>query len=172
MYCTKQTVHRKATLSKSMAGRLLMMRFFYFFIFHFRFLQKYIFVFKIYRNIPGRPAVGRPGPGCPAAGRQGLFCKNFREEFALRPLEDRSPRSGAAGPQAARQRGCRLPLHYLRVGCPPPHHPSFASLKFQKKEKRGREGERRSPAGFSNWRLQVIKKFLRFTNSLCCNYFC
>ena len=65
--------------------------FFYFFIFHFRFLQKYIFVFEININIP------RPGHGRPAAGRQGFFCKNFRREFALKSLEDRSPGSGAAG---------------------------------------------------------------------------
>ena len=83
--------------------------FFYFLYFSFLFLKKYIFVFEIYRNIPGRPTAGRPGPGRPAAGRQGLFCKKFRWEFALRPLEDRSPGSGAAGPQAARQRGDRLP---------------------------------------------------------------
>ena len=47
-------------------------RFFYFFIFYFRFLQKYIFVLEIYSNIgrppryrtagTGRPATGRPAP--------------------------------------------------------------------------------------------------------------
>ena len=55
-------------------------RFFYFFIFYFRFLQKYFFVFEIYSNIgrparcgavgaflqkfwrTGRPAAGRPAP--------------------------------------------------------------------------------------------------------------
>ena len=69
-----------------------------FFIFYFRFLQKYIFVFKIYKNIPGRPAAGRPGPGRPATGRQGLFYKKIREIFAEKPLEDQSPGSQTAGP--------------------------------------------------------------------------
>ena len=71
-------------------------RFFYFFIFYFCFLQKYIFVFEIYTNIPDRPAVGRPGPNRPAARRQGVFCKNFHKKFTLRPLEDRTPGSWAA----------------------------------------------------------------------------
>jgi len=68
---------------------------FIFFIFIF---YKNIFSFPKFTEIyPGRPAAGRPGPGRPAAGRQRLFRKNFRGEFALRPLEDRSPGSGAAG---------------------------------------------------------------------------
>jgi len=91
---------------------------FLFLYFHFCFLQKYIFVFEINRNIPRPPAAGRPGPGRPAAGRQGLFCKKIHEEFALRSLEDRSPGSGAAGPQAARQRGgwiCKIILIIAKV---------------------------------------------------------
>ena len=36
---------------------------FYFYIFQFRFLQKYIFVFEIYRNIPSR-AAGTWPPRC------------------------------------------------------------------------------------------------------------
>ena len=43
-------------------------RFFYFFIFYFHFLQKYIFVFNIYKNIP------RP-PSCRAAGTWSLRCR-------------------------------------------------------------------------------------------------
>ena len=45
--------------------------FFYFYIFYFCFLQKYIFDFKIYRNIlrpPGSRAVGTWPPGSGAAG--------------------------------------------------------------------------------------------------------
>ena len=109
---------------------------FFIFIFYKFFLQKYIFIFEIYRNIP------RP-PRCRAAG---LFCKKIRGKFAPGSLKDRPPGSGAAGPQAARQRGGghrpparqqggRLPLRYIRVWLPP--HPSFASLKIQKKRKRG-----------------------------------
>ena len=39
-------------------------------------------------------------------------------------------------------------------------------------ETKKREGERPRPAGFPSRRLQVTKIFLRFTNRLCCNYFC
>jgi hypothetical protein len=47
--------------------RSTLVRFFYFYIFYFRFrnLQKYT------------PAAGRPGPGRPAAGWQWFFCKKF-----------------------------------------------------------------------------------------------
>ena len=48
----------------------------FFFIFQFHFLQKYIFIFEIYRNIPRPP------------------CKKFYEKFTPRSLEDRSPGSG------------------------------------------------------------------------------
>ena len=76
---------------------------FLFFIFIF---YKNIFSFSKFTEIyPDRPVTGRPGPSRPAAGRQGLFL----QKFSLRPLEDWSPGSGAAGPQAARQRGDRLP---------------------------------------------------------------
>jgi len=102
-------------------GTTAPLQFFYFFIFQFRYLQKYIFIFEIYRNIP------RP-PCCRAAGtwslRQGLFCKKFHGNFALKPLEDRSPDSGAAGPPGR-----------PAAGRPPPRgrRPSFASPKIQKK---------------------------------------
>src|SRR6185437_14501444 len=89
---------------------------------------------------------------------------------------------GGRPPLAGRLLGDRLSHPYIRVGWSP--HPSFASLQFQKpRKKREREGERRSPAGFSSRRLQVTKILLRFTNSMivcpdmssnyfCCNYFC
>jgi len=41
-------------------------QFFYFYFFYFYFLQKYIFVFEIYKNIPGRPTVW--SPRCRTAG--------------------------------------------------------------------------------------------------------
>ena len=63
--------------------------FFYFFIFHFRFLQKYIFIFKIYRNI------SRP----PHCGVAGAFLQKFsRKIYAEAP-----------GGPVARQRGGRPP---------------------------------------------------------------
>ena len=67
----------------------LPMRFFYFFIFQFRFLQKYIFVFEIYKNIP------RP-PRCRAAG---AFLQKVSGKICAR----------APGGPVARQRGGRPP---------------------------------------------------------------
>ena len=85
-------LHQRRPSARDLSG------FFYFYIFYFRFLQKYIFVFEIYRNIPGRPAAGRPGPGRPAAGRQRLLCKTFCENICAQVPRGRSPCSGAAGP--------------------------------------------------------------------------
>ena len=61
-----------------------------------------------------------------------VFCKSFCEEFALKPLEDRSPDNGTTGPPgrpaagrqapAARQRDDRLPRPYIRGWLPPPPH--------------------------------------------------
>ena len=145
---------------------------FLFFYFYFRFLQKYIFDLEIYRNIPRPPRCRAAGTWPPGSGAAGAF---------LKKISRRKLRAGPWGP-VARQRGGRPPRPpgsgatsshklYIRVDWSP--HLSFASLKFQKKkEKRGREGERRSPAKFLSRRLQVTKILLRFTNSLCCNYFC
>ena len=106
-------------------------RFFYFFIFYFHFLQKYIFDMEIYRNIPRPPhcrAAGTWPPGCRAAG---AYPKKTRKI-----IEDRS--------LVARQ----------GVGCPSP--PIWLTKNPEKKEKRGRgegEAKRQSPVGFSSRRL-------------------
>ena len=101
----------------------------YFYILYFYFLQKYIFVFEIYRNIPCPPRYRAAGPGRPAAGRQGLLCKNFSENICAQFPRGRSPGSGAAGPPgrlaagrpalAARLRGDRISHPYIRVGWSP-----------------------------------------------------
>ena len=70
----------------------------FFYIFYFRFLQKYIFDLEIYRSIPGRPAAGRPGPGRPATGRQGLERKKKKKKKLQTGPWGRSPGSGAADP--------------------------------------------------------------------------
>ena len=119
---------------------------FFYFIFSFRFLQKYIFVFEIYRNIAGRPAAGRPGPGRPAAGRQGLLCKNFCENICAQVLAGRP----AAGRPA-------LPPLYKGWLVP---HPSFASLKFQKprKEREAKPCRIFEPATAGNQNSSTIYK--------------
>ena len=79
------------------------------FIFYF-FLQKYIFIFEINRIIPRPPrAAGTWSPRCGAAG---VFLQKFSRRICAK-----TPRR-----PVARQRGGRLPLHYLRVGCLPTPH--------------------------------------------------
>ena len=143
--------------------------FFIFFYFYFCFLQKYIFDLKIYRNIP------RP-PRCrAAAGRQGLLCKKFCSNNCAQVPVGRSPGSGAAGPGRP-----ALPPLYKGWLVPPA---LICITKILENKKKEREGERRSPVGFSSRRLQVTKILLRFTNIMivcpdmssnyfCCNYFC
>ena len=84
------------------------LRFFYFFIFYFHFLQKYIIVFKIYRNIPRPPRVallrggrkflqkspwrtGRPTAGRPARGRQKSPWRTGRPAAGRPPPRYRRP---------------------------------------------------------------------------------
>ena len=82
--------------------------FFYFYIFQFCFLQKYIFVFEIYKYIPLHPccrAAGTWSPRCGAAGGFQQFstvkiCAPAPGGPVARQWGDRSPRppgSGAAG---------------------------------------------------------------------------
>ena len=93
--------------------------FFYLLFFNFIF-YKNIFLFLKFTGIyPGRPG-GRPGPGCPAAGWQGLFCKNFAKIFAEKPLEDRSPGSGAAGPPGRPAAGWSAAPPLFKSWLPPP----------------------------------------------------
>jgi len=64
-------------------------RFFYFYIFYFRFLQKYIFDLEIYSNIP------RP----PGNGAAGAFLKKFRGENCAQVPGGRSPATGRPAPR-------------------------------------------------------------------------
>ena len=131
-----------------------------FFVF---FLRKSPYRLATGRPGPGHPAAGRPGPGHPAAGRQGLFRKKTRKIIALAHW---TPRCRAAGSPS---------LIYGLAGPPTPHLHHYNSRNQKERE---REGERRSPAGFSSRRLQVTKILLRFTNSMIVcpdmssNYFC
>ena len=142
------------------------MAFLFFLFFIFVFYKKIYFRFRNLQEY--RPAAPLPGGRdlvAPLRGGRG-FCEKLLRKYL---------RAGPWGPVvrqrglAARLQGDRLSHPYISVGWSP--YPSFASLKFQKPRKKGREGERRSPAGFSSRRLQVTKILLRFTNRLCCNYF-
>ena len=127
-------------------------RFFYFFIFQFRFLQKYIFVFEIYRNISRPPRCRATRTWSPRCGAAGAFVQKLLRKYLCAGPWGRSPGLPVARPAgppsrpaagrpalAARLQGDRLSHPYIRVGWSP--HPSFASLKFQKprKKERGRE---------------------------------
>jgi len=99
--------------------RLFLGQFFYFYILYFCFLQKYIFDLEIYKNIPRRPAAGRPGPGRPAAGRQGLCAKTFAQIIARRSLGAGRQAAGRPAPLAARQLGGRpWPTGCWAIGSP------------------------------------------------------
>ena len=113
---------------------------FIFYIFVFCFLQKYIFVFEIYRNIPPPPRCRAAGTWSPRCGAAGAFVqKLLRKYLCAGPWGPVARQRGGRPPQAARQRGGRLSHPYIRVGWSP--HLSFASLKFQKPRKK-REGGR------------------------------
>ena len=73
--------------------------FFIFFIFYFRFLQKYIFILKIYRNIPPPPRCWAAGIWSPRCGAAGAFLQKFSWRICTE-----APR----GP-VSRQRGGRPP---------------------------------------------------------------
>ena len=80
-------------------------RFFYFYIFYFRFLQKYIFDLEIYRNI-----LRQRGDRDLAARQPGGRVypeKKRRQKIADRSLGTGRPAAGRPAPQAARQRGGR-----------------------------------------------------------------
>ena len=81
------------------SGAVGLARFFYFYIFCFRFLQKYIFDLEIYRNIP------RP-PGSRAVG---AYPQKKEKKIADRSLGTGRPAAGRPAPHAARLRGGRPP---------------------------------------------------------------
>ena len=111
---------------------------FYFYILYFRFLQKYIFVFEIYMNIPRPPRCRAAGTWPPGSGAAGAYLQKKLTKIVPRSLEDRPPGSRAAGPPgrpaagrralAARLRGDRHRQPYIR--CWLPLTPSFALLKI------------------------------------------
>ena len=75
-------------------------RFFYFFIFYFRFLQKYIFVFKIYKNIPRPPRCRTTGTRSPRCGAAEAFLQKICEIFCRKT-------SGGSGGRPPRPPGSR-----------------------------------------------------------------
>ena len=128
------------------------------------FLFFYFFIFVFYKNIFLFSKFTEIYPGRPAARRQGLFCKNFANFFAKKPLEDQSPDSGAAGPPGRPAAGRPPPPLYKGLVAP---HPLICLTKNPEKKKRegGRErrgegeAKRRSSVGFLSRRLQVTKIF-------------
>jgi hypothetical protein len=68
-------------MAKQISEDVGMWRFFIFYIFYFRFLQKYIFVFEIYRNIPRPAAPGGRDLVAPLRGGRGFSAKIFAENL-------------------------------------------------------------------------------------------
>src|SRR6185295_2540142 len=103
-------------------------RFFYFYIFYFRFYKNIFSIWNFTEIYPGRPEAGRPGPGRPAAGRQGLFRKkNMKNNYRQVP--------GTGRPAAGRP---ALPPLYKGWLVLPPLICISTILETKKKE-RGRE---------------------------------
>ena len=136
---------------------------------------------EIYRNIPPPPRCRAAGTWPPGSRAAGAYRQKKTKKIADRSLGPVARQRGGRPSRAARLLGGRLSHPYIRVGwSPTPHLHHYNS---RNKEKREREGERRSLAGFSSRRLQVTKILLRFTNRMivcpdmssnyfCCNYFC
>jgi len=118
-----------------------------FIFFNFVFYKKIYFCFRNLQEYTPATAAGRH-LAAPLSGGRGFSAKSFVENLHPDPWRIGRPAAGRPAPQAVRLRGDRLPLHYIRVWLPP--HSSFASLKIQKKEKRGgreRRGERERRSG-------------------------
>ena len=129
-----------------------------FFIFYFCFLQKIYFQFgNLQEYTPAAPLPGGRDLAARQRGGKGISEKNSRRKLRADPWS-RSPGSGAAGPgRPAAGRPALPPLYkgwlvLLPLIC-------ITKITETKKKEGGREGERRSPAGFSSWRLQVTKIF-------------
>ena len=140
---------------------------FLFFIFVF---YKNIFSFSKFTGIyPAAPLLGGRNLVAPLRGGRGFCVKTFAKIFTRKSLGADRPAAGRPA-LAARLQGDRISHPYIRVGWSP--HPSFASLKFQKPRKKRDGGREAKPCRILERRLQVPKILLRFTNRLCCNYFC
>ena len=71
--------YKLGACSTEPAARPCGRRFFYFFIFYFRFLQKYIFDLEIYRNIPRPPRCRTAGTWPPGSGAAGAFLEKISQ---------------------------------------------------------------------------------------------
>ena len=149
-------------------GQLISGRFFIFLFF----ISVFTKIYFRFENLQKYTPAARP----PAAGRQGLKRKKKKKKSCRQVPGAGRPVAGRPAPPGRPAAGRPALPPYIRVSWST--HPYFASLQFQKKEKRGREGGRRSPARFSSRRLQVTKILVRFTNSMivcpdmASNYFC
>ena len=128
----------KLPLGRMWAGCLHAVFLFLYFLFPF-----FIKIYFRYGNLQ------KYTPAAPLPGGRGLSAKKRGNKFADRSLGTGRPAAGRPGRPP--------PPLYIRVLAGPP--PSFALLKIQKKEKRGRErrgegeAKRRSLVGFSSRRL-------------------
>ena len=80
---------------------------FYFYIFYFRFLQKYIFVFEIYRNIPRPPHCRAAGTWSPCCEATGVFLQKFSRRICA---------EAPGGLEAAGQSHEAVCIHLFNIG--------------------------------------------------------
>src|SRR6185312_7807633 len=108
---------------------------------HHKHLLVHLSCHSITKTKQGLSLPGGRHPAAPLSGGRGFSVKFFIENLRLGPWRTGTRQRGGrplGRPGAKRP----PPLHYIRVWLPP--HPSFASLKIQKKRKEMRDGERRS----------------------------
>ena len=104
---------------------------FIFLYFLFSFFTKIYFRFRNLQEYTPAPRCRATGTWSPLSGAAGAFLqKNSRRICAK-----------ASGRLVARQRGGRLPLHYLRVGCPPPLTCITKITEKRKEREGGREAK-------------------------------
>ena len=95
--CTYHMLAVQTRLGRASCAGHELLRFFYFYIFYFRFLQKYIFDLEIYKNIPRPPRCRAAGTWTTGRGAAGAFLKKIRRKNCAQVPGGRSPGSGAAG---------------------------------------------------------------------------
>ena len=149
-----------------------------FFIFLFLFFTKIYFRFQnLQEYTPAAPLPGGRDLVAPLRGGRVFFIKILRNFLQKSPWRTGRPVAGRPAPRPPSSRAAGPGRPAAGRPAPPPLYkgwlvPPLLICITKIPETKKREGERRSPAGFSSRRLQVAKILLRFTNRLCCNYFC
>ena len=127
--CTSNSLKKHICTSKPV---------FYFYIFYFRFLQKYIFDLKIYMNIPRPPRCRAAGAFLKKISRRKLRAGPWGPVARQRGGQHPPGRPAAGRPAlAARLQGDRLSHPYIRVCWSPPPLICITKIPETKKKREG-----------------------------------